>query len=279
MATKKTATGTKKSVKRPAKRAASSARTTTKVTTSRAATASRGSARRFSFSRSPLLAASVAEFVGTFLLAAVVLASAGSAVIVFFGLVAVVLAVGLVSGSHLNPAITLGAWATRRVNSVRALSYVIAQVLGALLALVVVNSFVVSAPEVSEQAAMFGQQAPSVFSFAEIVEGKEWLILAAELLGTAIFAFIFAAATRGKDRLVSAFGIGGGYFVGLAIAGYLVSVLGAQAAVLNPALAGSLQAISWDLWAIVAYVLAPVIGAVVGFALQDLVANEGGVRA
>jgi aquaporin Z len=45
-----------------------------------------------------------------------------------------VTALGHVSGGHFNPAITLGFWVTRRLNTIHSLSYWIAQLLGATAA-------------------------------------------------------------------------------------------------------------------------------------------------
>jgi aquaporin Z len=90
----------------------------------------------------------VAEFLGTFWL---VLGGCGSAVLaakfpeVGIGLVGVSLAFGLtvltmafaighISGCHLNPAVTLGLWAGGRVPPRDILPYIIAQVVGGILA-------------------------------------------------------------------------------------------------------------------------------------------------
>jgi aquaporin Z len=292
MATKKTATSAKKS---PAKKKTSAAAkntkaksaTKTRVSTTTAGSRSALSASRlkgFSFSRSPLLAASVAEFVGTFLLAAIVLATSGSSVAVLFGLTAIVLMVGAISGAHVNPALTVGAWVTRRVTGARAVSYLVAQVLGALLALVVLNAFVTAAPAPDPQMSLFGQTsagATEVFKLSDVAKDKEWLFLAAEMLGTAVFALGVASVSREKNRLTAALAIGTSLFVGLTLTGYLTGVLsGAQtgAAVLNPAVATALQgfaATTWqNLWPLSVYAIAPLIGGVLGFALRDLLSED-----
>lgn len=278
MATKKTAASTRKTVKKPAP---SAQKTSTKVTTVKAAApavATTRSTRRFRFSRAPLLAASVAEFIGTFLLAGVVLAASGQPLFVLFAVLAIVLVVGGVSGAHLNPALTIGALATRRVSLVRAASYVVAQVLGALLALVVLNAFVSAAPEVTQQAQAFGQSAPSLFTAPAIAEGKEWVVLAAELLGSVILAFGVAAALRNRSDIAHAFTYAGVLYVGLLLAGTAANYVGTSA-ILNPALAGSLQALKFELWPILVYVVTPLVGGVLGFALSDLVQNESDVVA
>jgi aquaporin Z len=96
----------------------------------------------------PLNKKLVAEFIGTFWL---VLGGCGSAVLaaaipeIGIGLLGVAIAFGLtvltaayafghVSGCHLNPAVSVGLWASGRFPAAHLLPYVIAQVLGAILA-------------------------------------------------------------------------------------------------------------------------------------------------
>ncbi|MCA9338994.1 aquaporin, partial [Candidatus Saccharibacteria bacterium] len=95
--------------------------------------------------RTPL-GALLGEFIGTFILAAVVISVSGQPIFVLFALIAIVLAVGQLSGSHVNPAITFGAWVTHRITTLRALGYIVAQVLGAMLALVVLQWLVNGQP-------------------------------------------------------------------------------------------------------------------------------------
>lgn len=296
MATKKSASTAKKSVRKPA----SAAKTTTKVTTVKAVdtkravkptvksddtmtSAAAGVSRRslnLGRVRVPLVTGAVRELLGTFILAAVVLAVSGQSLFIMFALVAVVLMLGGVSGSHLNPAFTVAALVTKRVSATRALVYVVAQVLGALLALVVISGFVGAAPAVSQQAAAYGQSAPQVFKATEVVANKEWIILSAELLGTVIFGFAVAAALR-ATRVVQAGLYASGLYVASLIAGTGAAfALGAQQAqigvgvIMNPAVAASLQALQFDVWSLVIYVVTPIVGAIVGFALHDLLDNE-----
>lgn len=82
-----------------------------------------------------------AEFIGTF---ALVFIGAGAAAL-GAGLVAVALAYGLtltvftyayghLSGTHLNPAVTVAVWAAGRINARRALSYIVFQLAGGVVA-------------------------------------------------------------------------------------------------------------------------------------------------
>jgi aquaporin Z len=271
MATKKAASVAKKSAAK---------QTTTKVTTVKAVEsrpamqtpASSKRAVRFSLARTPLVAALIAEFIGTFILTATIVAGQGQPILVFFALVGVVLAVGTISGAYVNPALVLGAWVTRRMNGLRAAGYIVAQILGAMLALVVLTAFVNAAPAPSAES--YGA-ASQLFKAAALPENKEWYIFFSEFIGLLIFGFAVASATREKrERTAAAFTIGLGAFLGLMVAGSAAAFLGANA-VLNPAVAIGLQAISFgSVWPIAVYVIGGSLGAIVGFVLYDLLRSN-----
>lgn len=268
MATKKSASSAKKSTSKKT--------STAKVTTVKAVSAKKQTSSLFGLklTRSPKLGAGVAEFVGTFLLAAAVIAGQGQPIIVLFAFVGIVLAVGALSGAHVNPAITIGAWVTRKISAARALIYIVAQVLGAMLALVVLSAFVNAAPEPTGEAALYGQQAVSLFKAAAIPEAHQWVVFFAELLGATIFGFAVAGALRQRDRLVGAFTVGIGLFLGLLIAGSGAAAVGATT-ILNPAVAVALQAVNFEtIWPFAAYLFAASLGAVLGFVLSDLLSSE-----
>ena len=214
-----------------------------------------------------------AELIGTFLLAGVVIAGQGQPIFVLFAFAGIVLMLGAISGSHVNPAVTIGALVTRRIGWLRAIGYVIAQVLGAALAYVVLNAFIGGAAPVSEQAQLYGQAAPALFAATDITSlaGKEWFLFFAELTGTAVLAFAIANATRElQDRVAAAFTAGFGIFIALMIAVSAASYVGGTA-IINPALAVALHAYSWaTVWPFAVYALAPVIGGVLGFVLYDV---------
>lgn len=277
MATKKAVSASKK----PASKKPAAKKTSTNVTTVKAVSTANASERtsktsmldRFGLNRTPLVAALLAEFIGTFVFAATIIAGQGQPILVFFALVGVVLAVGTISGGYVNPALVLGAWITRRMKGFRAFMYIIAQVLGAMLALVVLNMYVNAAPTTSVD--MYGSTV-ELFKAAAIPEGKEWLLFLSEFIGTLVFGFAVAGATREKkERTAAAFTVGLGVFVGLMIAGSAAAYLGGSA-ILNPAAAVSLQALSFDLWPIMVYVVGSTLGAIVGFILFDML--RGGER-
>lgn len=266
MATKKTKRNSVKANNSPAKTSGKPRIIkSTKLASSSAVAANNNSANLIG--RAPF-GAMFAEFIGTFLLAAVVVSVSGQPIFIFFALVAITLMVAHLSGAHLNPAITFGAWINRKISTINAVGYVIAQLLGGMLALVVLNALVGGAP--GQQNPMTGQpEAAELFKAVQAVSGKEWYAFFASILGLGIFSFAFASALREKkEHIAAAFTIGGGLFIGLIIAG--------QAAILNPAIALTEQGFTGLkgegalTWAIAIHVAAPLIGAAIGFFLYDL---------
>lgn len=269
MATKKAASSAKKApVKKQATTKKAATVTTVKAVESRPTTRtvkSTAGTRKFGLMRTPLLAAVIAEFLGTFIFAAIIVAVNGNPLYAFFGLAGVVLAVGTISGGYVNPALVIGAWVTKRMSGIRAAAYIVAQILGAMLAYVVLNAYVGAA------ATDAMTMAPAELSKASILPaGQEWWIVLSEFIGTMIFGFAVAGALREKkDRTAAALTVGLGVLLGLAVAGTAAGYIGASA-ILNPAVAISLQAINFaSIWPFTVYVVGSVLGAVVGFVLYD----------
>jgi glycerol uptake facilitator-like aquaporin len=268
MATKKAAT-TKKS---PARNSAAKTTRTTVKTAPVAATKNTFVGQIQSSVRSlTLWRAVIAEFIGTFLLASIVLASRGEPIYVLFGVAGIVLLVGAISGAHINPAVTIGALVTRRIGWFRALAYILFQGFGAAVAYFTFTAFLAGSGVSSADAASLG--GPVVFSAVDIstLAGKEWFIFFAELLGTAILGFAIANnLNEAKDRTAAAFTAGLGIFVALLVAVSAASYVGANA-IINPAVAVAVQAFHWDsAWTFAVYALAPIVGGVAGFIIYDL---------
>ena len=279
MATKKATTTTKKA---PAKKsAAAKTSTTTKTTVTTAPVAATKNTFTGHIQQSvrsvALWRALGAELVGTFLLASVVIAGQGQPIFVLFALVGIVLTLGAISGAHVNPAITIGALVTRRIGWLRAIGYIVAQLLGAALSYIVLSAFIGGAAAVSAEAAAYGQTAATLFTAADVslLTGKEWYVFFAELTGTAILGLAVANATREtQDRVAAAFTVGLGIFIALMVAVSAASYVGASA-IINPAVAITLHAYSWSsIWPFAIYALAPVIGGILGFVLYDLLRGK-----
>ena len=270
MATKKATTTKKKAPVKKTSTSSAATKTTVKTVPAAAKRQSLGQHIESSLLSGNLWRALGAEFLGTFLLAAVIIAGQGQPIFVLFGLVGIVLLVGSISGAHVNPAVTIGAWATRRIGWLRAIGYIFVQFLGAAVAYFVLSAFLGGATQPSAEQQAFGQSAAALFQAADItaLTGKEWFIFFAELLGAAILGFAYASTTRAKDTLSSAFAIGLGIFIALMV-GITVTGYVAASSILNPAIALSLQAYS-GLWAYIIYGLGAAVGGVIGFILHDL---------
>lgn len=204
------------------------------------------------------VAALAAELVGTSLLTLVVLVVAqvtggiGYYVSFAVGIILALLVAVFVrfSGGQFNPAITLALWTVRKVETSRAILYIAVQLIGGLLAYLLFSWLIDG--EVTGQ--------PSEFDAR---------VLVAELVGTAVLAFGVAAATY--QRMTDG---GKAAVIGIAVtAGILIASV-KSAAFLNPAVA--LGAQSW-VWA--TYVLGPVLGALVGVNLYNLLFAASNVPA
>ena len=213
MATKKSATSTrtKKSTTTARKKPATKTTKVTRVSASSAKTPSRSvatatgttTARRLD---SNVLNIVIAELLGTFVLTIVALLSMQNIVPLYVGLtlVLLVMTIGAVSGSHVNPAVTFGLWSVNRLKTVLVPFYWAAQLLGAMAALVVVN---VTAG--NKLGLDFGH-----------FNNWSWSIFSVEMVGTAVFLFGLVAVVSRLDLTAGskAVGIGLSLMAGLLVA-------------------------------------------------------------
>lgn len=198
----------------------------------------------------------VAELLGTFVLAIVVLSvnryglpifTAMSGGVVFATLT---LALGPVSGAHFNPATTIGWLTMKKMTVVKAVSYIAAQAVGAILAWKLYEWFA---------------DKPVRLGATEF----DWKVFVAELLGMMVFAFAITAAVKRKmEAYPAAVVIGSGFFLGATLAS-LVAAAGS----INPAVAISLG-FRPENSSYFAYLLGPVVGAVLGMNFYRLAFTE-----
>lgn len=213
MATKKAASTKKVTIKKPAaaKTTVRTVRADAKPTTpSVVRTASVSSRNRVKLPNN-IVNIVLAELVGTFVLTLVALATFQETGALYVGLALAVLvfAIGAVSGSHINPAVTFGLWSMRKLRSVLVPFYWGAQLLGAMLALIVTNWVSDASTNLS-----FGH----FFTFS-------WGIFAVELIGAAVFLFGLSALFGRRELTAGAraFGIGVALVIGLVAGGSLLS--------------------------------------------------------
>ena len=199
------------------------------------------------------LAMLVGEFLGTAALTLIILSishsqlSLGYFIATSAGLVVALMTLALagISGAVFNPAMTIGLWTVRKLRTMQAISYIIVQLAGA---------------EVAWQLFEYLTKLSGVHNTGTYSAR----ILVAEVVGTFVFAFGWAAAIYQRFDLFSkAAAIGGSL-----TAGALIASLG-SAGFMNPAVALGLHQWSWG-----TYVLGPVLGAVIGFNLYNLLFVE-----
>ena len=154
----------------------------------------------------------------------------------------IVALLGGISGGHINPAITIGLWTLKKVDTSKAVMYVIAQLAGATIALLLAHYFMSSL-------------SISTFTGPASIE-----LFVAEALGTMMLAFgVAAVVLNNKTGHEAGLLVGGSLFVGIVFAAFATG-----GGILNPAVMVGLQSISWS------FALGPIVGAIVGVQLYNL---------
>ena len=153
-----------------------------------------------------------AEAIGTFILVftgtgAVVfndisggqIGNLGIGLVFGFVVMALIYALGDVSGAHINPAVTLGFWASGQFTANRVVPYILSQCIGALLASLLLY-------------AMFDNQSSMGATIPR--EGLVWQCFVLEIILTFILMFVILnVATGSKEK---------GVIAGIAIGGVIV---------------------------------------------------------
>lgn len=156
-----------------------------------------------------------------------------------------------VSGAHFNPAITIGCWVTRKLGSISALFYFIAQILGAIVAAYAVAQFV---PEQVWRSVFMGT--PDLVAGFSRTQG----ILLEGLLTLFLVFVFFGAVAEAKDSLSRS----GGFAAGLAL--FIGVIVGSAytGASMNPAMAlgTAIVAHHWSNHGV--YWAGPLLGGVIG---------------
>jgi aquaporin Z len=223
-----------------------------------------------------------AEFIGTFWL---VLGGCGSAVLaaafpdVGIGLLGVSLAFGLtvltmaftighISGCHLNPAVSIGLWAGGRFSAKDLVGYIIAQVVGAIVAGGVL--YVIASGQAGFSLAGgfasngFGEHSPGGYSLTAA--------LVTEIVMTMIFLFVIMGATSKQAPAGFA-----PIAIGLALTLiHLISIPVTNTSV-NPARSTGVAIFAggWALSQLWLFWVAPIIGAVLGAMIYRFVGDDG----
>ena len=217
------------------------------------------------------------EVIGTMLIAlllfALSLMGIANVAMYAFAIIAVLVAVYAFSGACLNPIVTVGMMATRRISVIRGIMYIIAEILGAWLGWLIFNGFHLAG----------GETAYDVPAMAAVAEGGFWTVTMVELIGAAVIGFFFARAIEYKRSVFTFAAVVAGGMALAVLIGYVVSAafLGLNSNfVFNPAVALMMQIfptagenfgeiLGGICQALSIYALIPMIGGVVGFYLSD----------
>ncbi len=211
----------------------------------------------------------IAEFVGVFML---VFIGAGAMIVNGYrdgalGLGGIAAAHGLalalavtatmsISGGHINPAVTLGLWSVGRIDARKAGLYVVAQLLGAVVAALLLKTlFPTIAGRIQELGAL--RLAPDIsFIGASAIEAILTFFLALAVMGTAIDP---------AGPKVGGFGIGVALWMGVLAGGPLTG------GALNPARAFG-PALVANFWVgQLVYWIGPIVGAVAAMQVYERV--------
>ena len=192
----------------------------------------------------------LAELFGTFILTTAVLTSINNPgfpvptpVIAGLTLGLLVYTIGPISGCHINPAVTVGLFSIGRIKIRDAGAYLVAQFVGAVLAMMLGNVFFNSP--------------------AELVVNGAPLTGLAELFGTVLLGFAVASVVIGRvPAKLGGIVIGSGLLLGISFAAHQSN------GVLNPAVALGIGSLGHT------YVWGPLGGALVGAFVANFFADE-----
>lgn len=247
------------------------------------------------FKSGKIFGALIGELLGTAAISAIVLTLGLNPIYVVFAYLGITLAVFKLSGANLNPVITAGMLATRRMSAIRGVLYLIAQVLGSWVAYLVVNAFLqagIATGNIQSTTALPALATADSITVATEGASYFWAITMIEFIGAIVFAFIFARALAYKrSSFTFAATVAAGMFTAILFAltvsmNYLgisqeyTYVLNPATAVvygLFPSSAEGFDALMQALMPmLVSYVIFPVLGGIVGFYVSDIAGKLSG---
>jgi aquaporin Z len=163
------------------------------------------------------------------------------------GLFAAIHFAGVVSGGHFNPAVTIAALADRRIDTLNAVSYIVAQLVGGLAAALVLG-------------AIFDQETVKsvITAPGNGVTDIEAVVL--EALFTAVFLAIILTVTRRSATQAS-------FVIALALVVIHLALVPFTGSSVNPARSIGPALVGGDVGAVWIYIVGPVVGGLIGWAV------------
>lgn len=242
------------------------------------------------FKDTKIIGAIIGEIIGTGLVTSVALTlGLFNPLYMIFAYTGITAAVFALSGAHLNPAVTAGMMASRRVSAIRGTIYIISQLIGAWAGFMIINAFYnagINSGNIDAATTLL----PTLTAADSITAGVEgysffWAVTMLEFLGAMIISFFFARALDYKrGAFTFAAVVASGVFLATLFAVVICSnFLGIQnnVFIMNPASAfmyGLLPASAEGFDALmgqlmpmlVTYVVFPVFGGIIGFYISDI---------
>lgn len=193
-----------------------------------------------------------------------------------FGLAVVAMAytIGNISGCHINPAITVGVWASGRMKGKEAAGYMVFQVIGAIIASAVIYMLVHTGNAAGETSVFNDTTTTGANSF---LPGNIYPAFFAEFIFTFIFVLVVLGTTDSKK--------GAGAFAGLAIGLTLVLVHIAcipvtgtsvnPARSIGPAIFACIEGNCIPMQQLWLFIVAPVLGALLSAGVWKSLGTDG----
>lgn len=216
-----------------------------------------------------------AEFIGAFALifigAGAIIQTGGTELIIIavahgLAIALLVSSLGHISGGLFNPALTIGLWATRRLDTVTTVAYIIAQLLGAVVAAL---ALVLLFPEALRDAVALGT--PLLGRGIDFAQGVILEAIATFFLMLAVFGT--ALDPRGPKL--------GGFGIGLILTMDILAIGTLTGAAMNPARTFGPALVGGEWADHLVYWIGPIIGAVVAalvyhylFAEEEMEASD-----
>lgn len=220
------------------------------------------------------------EAFGTMLFVMLMLTLGVQPLYLIFGALCIYVVIFGISGANLNPLVTAGMMASRRMSAIRGVLYMLAQLLGAWIALLLINAFRIGSGTVEELPIM-----------TEATGETFWSVALVELIGAIVIAFCFARSLKYARKSPLTFGLVVTSGITLAIIFGIVvaqSFFGLQRSfIFNPVAALMYQVLPTAAndfgelaqlagLAAAAYIIFPIVGGIAGFYLSDVMTRLAG---
>lgn len=197
-----------------------------------------------------------------------------------FAVIAIYIGIYAFSGACLNPIITVGMMATRRMSVIRGVMYIIAEIVGAWLGWLIFNSFHLAG----------GDSAYAIPTMSKVAEGNFAVVALVEFMAAIIVAFFYARAIKYKRSVFTFAAIVAGGFGLVMVISYVISAAFLSLNnnfIVNPAAALMFQIFPTSgenfgeifggiCQALSIYAILPMVGGILGFYVSDFTAKLSG---